>query len=244
MRAWEQWSEKSFGAAKRIVITSTKSIFYADNEGKRDVLVRKGNFRDLPHAHFPTSISPPTRATLSTSEKGREACRVNLFGWLRRRQSKSPSERLPWYRAPGYSGNLTEAQKRALDSFRMLADHPAFEPELPEHVELCITGLQLEVYDLKQERAAVRAFTTTLVGAAILYIAHFGAAPSNSIWSYLIGIGLMILPWVVYRSEWRKNADANLFASEAILMEWELDHVANAKLAAKHRSNDPPSTWP
>jgi hypothetical protein len=163
---------------------------------------------------------------------------VNLFDW----QSKSLSERLPWYRARGYSGNLTEAEKRELDGFRMQADHPAYQYELPEHVEFCITGLQLEAYDLKQERAAVRAFTTTLVGAAVLYIAHFGAGPSNSIWSYLIGIGLMILPWVVYRSEWRKNADANLFVSEAILMEWELDHVAKAKLAARRVANDPPPT--
>jgi hypothetical protein len=165
---------------------------------------------------------------------------VSLFDWLRSR--KSSSERLPWYRARGYSGNLTEAEKRELDGFRMQADHPAYQYELPEHVELCITGLQVEAYDLKQERAAVRAFTTTLVGAAVLYIAHFGAGPSNSIWSYLIGIGLMILPWVVYRSEWRKNADANLFVSEAILMEWELEHVANAKLAARRAAEDPPPT--
>ena len=167
---------------------------------------------------------------------------MNLFGWLRRRQRQSSSERLPWYRAPDYSGNLTEAEKGELDAFRMQAHHPASEPELPEHVELCITGLQLDVYDLKQERAAVRAFTTTLVGAAILYIAHFGAGPSNSIWSYLGGLALMILPWIVYRSEWRKNADANLFVSEAILMEWELQYIANAKMAARRRANDPPPT--
>lgn len=91
------------------------------------------------------------------------------------------SERLPWYRAPGYSGNLTEAEKRELD----------------------------------------------------------GAGPSKSIWSYLVGLALMILPWVVYRYDWRKNAEANHFSSENILMEWELHHLANAKLAAKHRANDP-----
>ena len=164
---------------------------------------------------------------------------MNLFGWLRRRQRKSSSERLPWYRAPGYSGNLTEAEKRELDAFRMQAHHPAYQYELPEHVELYIAGLQLEAYDLKQERAASGAFTTTLVGAAILYVAHFGAGPSNSIWSYLVGLALIILPWLAYRSEWRKNADANRFASENILMEWELHHLAKAKLAAKYGANDP-----
>jgi hypothetical protein len=54
-----------------------------------------------------------------------EAGKLNLFGWLRRRRRKSSSERLPWYRAPDYSGNLTEAEKRQLDAFRMQARHPA-----------------------------------------------------------------------------------------------------------------------
>src|SRR5271166_3100234 len=41
--------------------------------------------------------------------------KMHLFGWLRRRQRKSPSERLPWYRAPDYSGDLIEAEKRELE---------------------------------------------------------------------------------------------------------------------------------
>ena len=104
-------------------------------------------------------------------------------------------------------------------------------------MELYIAGLELEAYDLKQERAASGVLTTTLVGAAILYVAHFGGPP-DSIWSYLGGLALMIFPWFVYRYEWRKNADANHLASENILMEWELHHLAKAKLAAKHRAND------
>ena len=35
--------------------------------------------------------------------------------WKRKRKS----EWLPWYRAPDYKGDLTEAQKRELDAFRM-----------------------------------------------------------------------------------------------------------------------------
>jgi hypothetical protein len=52
----------------------------------------------------------------------------------------------------------------------------------------------------------------------------------------------MILPWIVYRSEWQKNADAFVPASENILMEWELNYITNSKLAAKHRASDPPPT--
>ena len=68
-----------------------------------------------------------------------------------------------------------------------------------------------------------------------------GSVRSNSIWDYLIGFALMIIPWIVYRSEWQKNADA-FSAYEGILKEWELDHITKAKLAAEHRANDPPPT--
>ena len=137
----------------------------------------------------------------------------------------------------------TEAEKRELDAFRMQARHPAYQyPDLPEHVEAYIARLEIEAYDLKQERAAGRALTTTLVGAAILYVIHFGIGPSDSIWGYLWGFALLIVPWVVCRMEWRKYADA-FSAHEGILMEWELDHVTKAKLAAKQqRANDPPPT--
>jgi hypothetical protein len=173
---------------------------------------------------------------------GEEACRVNLFGWLRRGQRKSSSERLPWYRAPDYSGNLTEAEKRELDASRVQARHPAYQHgELPEHVESYIAGLEIEAYDLKQARAAACALAATLVGAAVLYVTHFGIRPSDSIWDYLIGLAFIILPWFAYRSEWRKNADA-FSAHGGILKEWELDHITKARLAAKRRANDPPPT--
>ena len=169
------------------------------------------------------------------------AGKLNLFGWLRRRRRKSPSERLPWYRAPDYSGNLTEAEKRELDAFRMQVRHPAARyGDLPEEVKMYISGLQIEAYDLKQERAAGRAFTFSLAGAALLYINHFGFGTRDLIWPYVVGLALMIVPWIVYRFEWQKNADAFDFGSEGILMEWELDHVTKAKLAAKHASDPPP----
>ncbi|HME86356.1 MAG TPA: hypothetical protein VKG91_17875 [Roseiarcus sp.] len=124
----------------------------------------------------------------------------------------------------------------------MQARHPAYQyGDLPEHVESYIARLEIEAHDLRQERVAARVFATTLVGAAILYVTHFGVGPSDSIWGYLLGLALIILPWIVYRSEWRKNADA-FSAYEGILMEWELDYVTKAKLAAKHRASDPPPT--
>ena len=91
--------------------------------------------------------------------------------WGRRKSSERP----PWYRASGYRGKLTEAEKRELDAFRAQPSHPAFEyGELPEHVEMYISGLEIEAYDLKQARAFGRALTCSLIGAAVLYATHFG----------------------------------------------------------------------
>ena len=90
--------------------------------------------------------------------------------WGRRKSSERP----PWYRASGYRGKLTEAEKRELDAFRAQPSHPAFEyGELPEHVEMYISGLEIEAYDLKQARAFGRALTCSLIGAAVLYATHF-----------------------------------------------------------------------
>jgi hypothetical protein len=165
---------------------------------------------------------------------------LNLFGWLRRRRHSSSSERLPWYRATDYSGNLTEAEKRKLDAFRVQLRHPAYEyGDLPAHVESYIAGLEIEAYDFKQARAAARAFATALVGAAVLYVTRFGIGPFDSIWGYLGGLALLIIPWIAYHSEWQKNADA-FSAYGGILKEWELDHITNSRIAAKHSSSDPP----
>ena len=62
----------------------------------------------------------------------------------------NPLERPPWYRVPDYKGNLIEAEKRELDAFRARPRHPAFEySELSEQVEIYISGLETEAYDLE-----------------------------------------------------------------------------------------------
>ena len=99
------------------------------------------------------------------------------FMWRRRKSTERP----PWYRARGYKGKLTEAEKRELDAFRARPRHPAFEHgDLPEHVEMYISGLEVEADELKQERATCRAIVFSLGGAVLLYANHFGFAPRNS----------------------------------------------------------------
>jgi hypothetical protein len=55
-----------------------------------------------------------------SSFTGGESMRVSVMG-----RSKRRVEWLPWYRARGYNGNLTEAEKRQLDAFRAQEKHPA-----------------------------------------------------------------------------------------------------------------------
>ena len=133
------------------------------------------------------------------------------------RQRKS-TERPPWYRAQDYKGRLTEAEKRELDAFRARPRHPAFDyGDLPEHVEMYISGLEVEADELRQERATCRAIVFSLGGAVLLYANHFGFTPRNSIWDYVFGIALVIVPWIAYQFEQRRNAGAFGPTSEGIL---------------------------
>jgi hypothetical protein len=76
---------------------------------------------------------------------------------------------------------------------------------------------------------------------ALLYANHYGFTPRDSILDYVFGIALVVVPWIAYRFEWRKNADAfDPGSSEGILKQWELDYITNAHLAAKRAAGDPP----
>ena len=87
------------------------------------------------------------------------------------RKKKRKAESLPWYRARNYKGNLTEAEKRQLDAFRMQPKHPAANyHNLPDEVQRYIIRIEMELYDKKQDGTAGRALTGSAVGAALLYL--------------------------------------------------------------------------
>ena len=68
------------------------------------------------------------------------------------RSKKKPTERLPWYRARGYKGDITENEKRQLDAFRMQKEHPAASYDsLPKEVRMYMIKIGMELYDKKQE---------------------------------------------------------------------------------------------
>ena len=101
------------------------------------------------------------------------------------RRKKQQSEPLPWYRAPDYTGDLTENEKRQLNSFRMRERHPAATyDDLPLEVQRHIAGLQIELYDKTQEALVLPALLVSGVGAFFLVRYIFGYA-EPSWFSYL-----------------------------------------------------------
>jgi hypothetical protein len=150
--------------------------------------------------------------------------------WWKRKQKES----LPWYRAPKYKGNLTEDEKRELDSFRLREKngqkHPAAGyDELPNEVQMYISKLQIERYDHIQELLVGRCFLVSGVGALLL-LNHFGWFPLkyDSTEVLVCGAVLLLAPWFYYPIKWRKNADKFSEESpEGIRTEWELEYIVN-----------------
>lgn len=147
------------------------------------------------------------------------------------------NEWVPWYRAKDYKGTLTEAQKRQLDAFRSLPKHPAtMADDLPDDVRAYVSGLEFQVYDLKQDAAAEKALFFSFVGAALLFL-HYNGRIEATVWAYGFDALLIVVPWVVYNREWKKNAAAFRPrdpsvpnpTDEGIRQEWELEYLSRAE---------------
>jgi hypothetical protein len=81
---------------------------------------------------------------------------------------KRKADWVPWYRERKYKGNLTEAEKRQLDAFRTQPKHAAASSDdLPEEVQSYLSGIEMELYDKKQEGVAARAFLYSAIGAGL-----------------------------------------------------------------------------
>jgi hypothetical protein len=149
--------------------------------------------------------------------------------------SKGKAEWVPCYRARKYKGDLTEAEKRQLDAFRMQPNHPAATiDDLPDEVQQYVSRVELELYDKKQEAAAARAFVVSAIGAALLFLNYNGCFAAPTIWSNLGAVLLLVCPWPIYLYQWRRNAEEFMprgaswsATAEAIRQEWELNYIAH-----------------
>jgi hypothetical protein len=154
------------------------------------------------------------------------------------------TERLPWYRARGYNGDLRENEKRELDAFRMKEKHPAASYDrLPGEVQNYINKLQMELYDTKQTSLARVVLVVSGIGAFFLGRCIIGYAES-SLFDYIWAVCLLILPGMYYRIKWTKNADEYLapgerlsFAiNEALRTEWEQEYIVHVRSPSSKRS--------
>jgi hypothetical protein len=162
---------------------------------------------------------------------------MRLSWWNMRKRSHN-KEWLPWYRARNYKGNLSEAEKRQLDAFRTQPVHPAARlDQLPEEVQEHIRGIELELYDHKQQEAAGFAFFWSLVVVVLLLLNYLGCVPHTSNWSYPAGALLFVAIWVIYKRKWDQNAEefrpsgdgAPSRTNEAFRKEWELNYIDSAR---------------
>ena len=162
-------------------------------------------------------------------------------------RKKKQEDETPWYRRRGYKGNLTENEKRELDSLRWLSQqpegkHPATEySDLPEEVQSYISKLEVELHD---ERGAILIGRVLLAfGIGIFIVAsHFGWSiriARDSTISLLSGLFLIVVPWIFYFREEKKlrNEFRAGGASERIRTEWELDYVVSRKIESERRAS-------
>jgi len=154
-------------------------------------------------------------------------------------------EWLPWYRARNYKGNLTEAEKRQLDAFRTQPKHPAATfDDLPEEVQSYLSGIQLELYEKKQEGVAGRAFLYSAIGAGLLFLNYKSCFAAPDIWVNLGAALLLVFSWFAYWRQWHKNAEDFhpkgvpwRATEEGIRKEWELSYIAWSRKKARDQTS-------
>ncbi|MBG0797162.1 hypothetical protein IYX23_05605 [Methylocystis sp. L43] len=162
------------------------------------------------------------------------------------RKRNSQQEWLPWYRARGFKGSVSEAEKRHLDAYRSQPKHPAATyADLPEEAQSYISGMIVELLDKKREALfGWSLFWTTLAGALLL--ADYHRCRAATIWEYMFLAGIIVMAWVRYWFEDRKIVEeffpsgisAPTCADEALRREWELQYLVENRRHAEKQADE------
>jgi hypothetical protein len=117
-------------------------------------------------------------------------------------------EWLPWYRRKEYRGNLTEKEKRHLDSFRRGNKHPATALEdLPDEVQAYLGELELAVHDKTQEKIIIKAFALTAIGAFLIVSAYRNTGWASPLLEYFLGGSIIVFAWFGFSRKWKSNTE-------------------------------------
>lgn len=142
-------------------------------------------------------------------------------------------ERIPWYRAKGYKGKMTEDNKRKLDAFRMLEKHPATDPyDLPEDAQTYINSIEFELIDIKRQKSFNGSAFITAAAFALSYYSYLGHGYyNNPYWTYAFSIVIVIFVWWKHHKEDKTLCDELLSntTTEGIIREWELDYITTIR---------------
>ncbi|MEM9223465.1 MAG: hypothetical protein AAGB11_13820 [Pseudomonadota bacterium] len=159
---------------------------------------------------------------------------------------------VPWYRRKKYDGDLTEEEKRYLDSIRYSGLHPTQSYlDLSAETQTYIDLMEIELYDEIQAAAARKMMVFAIFGLMIFASAFltisFDLRFSFDDLSYLNcvgGLGLVLLAWFNYRREWKVNADQmrveqegkgvpTTRTDEAIQKQWELSEIVRIRTQSR-----------
>lgn len=131
---------------------------------------------------------------------------------------------------------MTEEQKRHLDGIRDREPHPAITYEqLPYEAQSYINELEMEAYDARQQALVGRAVLLSALGAFLIDANFLHLVDVTNSWAAIIAVPLLVLPWIFYVWQWRRNAGEFLPSSsdtgwpdpgdEKLREAWELDHI-------------------
>ncbi len=143
---------------------------------------------------------------------------------------------VPWYRQKSYHGNLSEEEKRHLDAFYQLDQHPAvYHGDLPEEASRYINELECELHQERQDSAVTKFFAMIGIGLAVFYVTYNGLGWLGNI-GYLVGAVIIVFALYQYYQAHSRNSDwfmpkyegdnAPVSLTEEKLFEhWDLDEI-------------------
>lgn len=152
-----------------------------------------------------------------------------------------PIDWKPWYRQRGYKGNLSEDEKRFLDSFRNGKLHPAtsFE-DLPDEVQ----GRLIELEDQLKEEQDTASFLIMLVWFSLSGYAFYSGYTDydglTSAASYCFGLFCIFMFYKSYKAYSSRHEHHNWYGDtekgepfcstdEGLQRCWELNAVSEYK---------------
>lgn len=145
-------------------------------------------------------------------------------------------EDLPWYRGKGFKGNLTENEKRLLDSFRIDNKHPCTSnANIPEDVHALLIRLVVERQEDKLGSFSGKYTAIIGIAAFVIYLWYIDYLEISTSSLVVGGAGVVCL-CVLYSFEYKKYSKI-LNIREEIKKEWELKYIEELRIEQSEKES-------